>query len=298
MTALKPPESYTFPMTSLSAEHRTFTDADGVTIHFTVWPARSPQGVVQISHGQGDHSQRYAQLAAFLVGKGFTVYANDHRGHGETWRDQWGGDTSKFGMPGVRGIRGMIDAINDLTAIARSENSGLPLVFLGHSMGSFLGQIQLDEGSLDADLVVWSGTALRTPFTMNAGDLNAKHKHLGNTGHEWLSRDTAVHHAFAADPLTFHAVVIKQFGLSDGLKLFGLPKKPTRDIPILMLHGGEDVVGSEKSVASLAQRYLTVGYSDVELVVYSGARHEVYNETNRDEVVNDLVTWITERLEA
>ena len=107
-----------------------------------------------------------------------------------------------------------------------------------------------------------------------------------------------MHHAFAEDPLTFHAVVIKQFGLSDGLKLFGLPKKPKKDVPILMLHGGEDVVGSEKSVASLAQRYLTVGYSDVELVVYSGARHEVYNETNRDEVVNDLVTWITERLEA
>jgi alpha-beta hydrolase superfamily lysophospholipase len=283
-------------MATKHAQHRTFTDADGVVIHFTVWQAEAPIGIVQISHGQGEHSQRYAGLAAFLVGKGFTVYADDHRGHGETWRDQWGGDTSKFGMPGVRGIRGMIDAINGLTAIARSENPGLPLAFLGHSMGSLLGQIQLNEGSLDADLVVWSGTALRTPFTMNAGDLNAKHKHLGTTGHEWLSRDTNVHHAFAADPLTFHAVVIKQFGLPDGLKLFGFPKPARRDVPILMLLGGEDALGSERSVASLARRYLAKGYSDVKLIVYKGARHEVYNETNRDEVMNDLLAWINDHL--
>jgi alpha-beta hydrolase superfamily lysophospholipase len=283
-------------MTSPTSHHRTFTDSDGVLIHFTVWPATFPIGVVQISHGQGEHSQRYAELAAFLVDKGFTVYADDHRGHGETWRDQWAGDASKFGMPGARGIRGMIDAINGVTAIARAENPGLPLAFLGHSMGSLLGQIQLDEGSLDADLVVWSGTALRTPFTMNAGDLNAKHKHLGNTGHEWLSRDTDVHHAFAADPLTFHAVVIRQFGLPDGLKLFGLPSKAKRDVPILMLLGSEDAVGSEASVASLARRYLKKGYSDVELIVYNGARHEVYNETNRGEVMNDLLSWINDHI--
>jgi alpha-beta hydrolase superfamily lysophospholipase len=283
-------------MVSNTAQHRTFTDADGVVIHFTVWPAKAPIGIVHISHGHGDHSQRYDQLAQFLAGKGFTVYADDHRGHGETWRGQWGGDTSKLGKPGVRGIRGLIDAINGMTAIARSENPGLPLAFLGHSMGSLLGQIQLDEGSLDADLVVWSGTALRTPFTMNAGDLNAKHKHLGNTGHEWLSRDTAVHHDFAADPLTFHAVVIRQFGLPDGLKLFGLPKPARRDVPILMLLGEEDAVGSETSVASLARRYLAKGYSDVELIVYNGARHEVYNETNRDEVMNDLLVWMTDHL--
>ena len=284
-------------MAHSASAHHTFVDADGVTIHYTVWAASNPRGIAQISHGQGDHSQRYAELAAEFVRNGFTVYADDHRGHGETWREQWHGDESKFGHLGPRGVDGAIDAINQLTTIARAENPGLRVVFVGHSMGSLFGQIALDQGSLDADLVVWSGTALRTPFTMNAGDLNARFSKLGDTGHEWLNRDAAAHHAFKADPLTFTANAMAQFGIGGALKLIGLPKPAHRDIPLLIIQGGDDSLGNEKSVASLAARYVKQGYSDVELIVYAGARHEIFFETNRSEVWRDLFAWIDARLE-
>ncbi|MEY4397085.1 MAG: hypothetical protein RLZZ40_841 [Actinomycetota bacterium] len=281
----------------VASEHRTFVDSDGVTIHYTVWPCAKPRGIVQISHGQGDHSQRYVALAEEFVRHGFVVFADDHRGHGETWRQQWKGDTAKLGHLGPRNVDGAIDAIAALTALARSEYSGLPLVFVGHSMGSLFGQIALDRGTLDADVVIWSGTALRTPFTMNAGDLNAKFKNLGETGHEWLNRDVSAHHAFKADPLTFKANAIAQFGLSGALQLLGLPKPAHRDIPLLIVQGSADALGNEKSVAALAARYVKAGYSDVELIVYGGARHEIYFETNRDEVWADVFGWLDARLE-
>lgn len=280
----------------VASEHRTFIDADGVTIHYTVWNCENPRGIAQISHGQGDHSQRYAALAEEFVRHGFVVYADDHRGHGETWRDQWKGDTAKLGHLGPRNLDGAIDAIAQLTAMARSEHSGLPLVFVGHSMGSLFGQIALDRGDIDADAIVWSGTALRTPFTMNAGELNAKFKHLGDTGHEWLNRDVSAHHVFKADPLTFKANAIAQFGLAGAIQLLGLPKRAHRDIPLLILQGSEDALGNEKSVAALASRYVKAGYTDVELIVYGGARHEIYFETNQSEVWGDLFGWLDSRV--
>lgn len=284
-------------MAKTASVHRTFVDADGVTIHYTTWSAGAPRAIVQISHGQGDHSQRYAELAVELASKGFVVYADDHRGHGETWREQWGGDESKLGFLGPRGVDGAIDSINQLTHIARSEHPTLPLIFLGHSMGSLFGQIALDRGVLDADLVIWSGTALRTPFTMNAGNLNAQFAHLGETGNEWLNRDVTAHHAFRDDPLTFKADTIKQFGLGDALKLLGLPKPAHEDVPLLIIQGAADALGNEKSVAALAARYVKAGYTDVELIVYAGARHEILFETNRSEVWNDVLSWIDDRLE-
>lgn len=283
-------------MATVTGEKHEFVDADGITIYYTRWSAPQPRAIAQISHGQGDHRGRYQALAQHLVSLGFTVYADDHRGHGETGLLQWDGDTSRFGYLGPRGVRGAIDAINDMTRVARADNPGLPLVFIGHSMGSLFGQIALDEGSLNADYVVWSGTALRTLFTMNGGNLNAKHAHLGSTGHEWLSRDVAVQHDFFADAFTFPANAMKQFGVGGALSLLGTPKPARRDVPILILQGEEDSLGNEKSVAALADRYVRAGYSDIQLTIYGGARHEVYNETNRSEVFADLGKWLAKRV--
>jgi alpha-beta hydrolase superfamily lysophospholipase len=105
-----------------------------------------------------------------------------------------------------------------------------------------------------------------------------------------------VHTAFAADPLTFKAEVMKQFGLADSVRLLGFPTPPARDVPLLIAIGSEDSLGTEKSVADLANRYLKVGFSDVTLVVYEGARHEILNETNKAEVRGDIVHWIDAHL--
>ncbi len=278
--------------TDVHPEHRTFVDAERITIHTTVWHATAPKAIVQISHGLGDHSQRYDHLARTLVAQGFTVYADDHRGHGETGREQWGGDLSQLGRLGPGGLRATVAAIAQFTGIIRTENPGLPLIFLGHSWGSLMGQMALDAGTLDVDAAVFSGSALRLPWAMNPGDLNAKHRHLGTTGSEWLSRDPAVADAFLADPLTFKADVLKLFGLADGLRLYGTPRPPHADIPLLLISGTDDSVCTEKSLVELLRRYIAAGYSNAQLTMYDGARHEVYNETNRDEVYADVVRWI------
>ena len=155
----------------------------------------------------------------------------------------------------------------------------------------------LNDHAADYDAVVMTGTAYRTYFQMNSGDLNKRHRHLGTTGHEWLSRDVAVHEAFAADPLTFDAKAAKLFGLIDGARLLGRPKKLARDVPIHIVIGSEDPLGGPRSVELLAKAYRTRGgLSDVSVVVYPEGRHEVFNETNRAEVVTEVLAWIDRHL--
>jgi alpha-beta hydrolase superfamily lysophospholipase len=284
------------PSVVTKSEH-TFVDAEGVTIHYYVWPAPKPRAVVQLAHGLGEYASRYEVLAQFLAAAGISVYANDHRGHGATGTEQWADDLSRLGRPGPGGIRAEVADLHQFTGIVRAENPGLPLVYLGHSWGSLLGQLLVNEHADDFDAVVLTGTAYRVPGQMNGGDLNAKHKHLGTTGSEWLSRDPAVAAAFAADPLTFYADTLKLFGLVDGLRLFGRPAALAKDVPLLIMIGSEDSLGGEQSVRKLADAYVQRGgLSDVEVIVYAGARHEVFNETNQAEVRDDLLAWLESRL--
>ena len=284
--------------TAVTKQSRTFVDAGGVTIHYYVWAAKQPKAVVQLAHGLGEYASRYETLAQFLVAAGISVYANDHRGHGATGLEQWAGDYSQLGKPGKGGIRAQVADLHQFTGIIQSENTGIPLVFLGHSWGSLLGQMLINTHIADFAAVVLTGTAYRQPGSMNAGNLNAKHKHLGTTGNEWLSRDPAVAQEFLENPLTFYADTLKLFGLVDGLRLFGRPALGlAKDVPVLIMIGDEDPLGGEESVRRLADSLVQRGgLRDVEVVVYAGARHEIFNETNQEEVREDLLAWLEDRL--
>lgn len=279
-------------------QDRTFTDAYGITIHFSVWKVGKPRGVVQLAHGLGDHSGRYEAVVQALVTAGYSVYADDHRGHGRTGIQQWGGDASKLGKLGPGGMRATVAAVEELTRIIRSENGGLPIVLLGHSWGSIIAQKIINDHSENYDALVLTGTAFRTLRHMNGGNLNAKHKHLGTTGYEWLSRDPKVAQAFAADPLAFTAEALKLFGLPDSIRLLGKPSRNIdNDIPVLIQVGSDDPFGGTTSAELLAESYLKrSGLSDVELIIYTDARHEVFNETNATEVMTDTIEWIDDRL--
>lgn len=276
----------------------SFVDANGVTIHYYVWKASKPRAVLQLAHGLGEYASRYETLAQFLAAAGISVYANDHRGHGETGLEQNGRDYTKLGKPGPGGLRAEVADLHQFTGIIAAENPGIPLAFLGHSWGSLLGQMLINQHAADFDAVVFTGTAFRVPGQMNAGQLNARHKHLGTTGYEWLSRDPAVSQAFLDDKLTFYADTLKLFGLIDGLRLFGQPAMPLpKDVPVLIMIGSEDPLGGEVSVRKLADALVRRGeLTDVEVVVYTGARHEVFNETNQEEVRSDLLAWLESRL--
>jgi alpha-beta hydrolase superfamily lysophospholipase len=285
------------PTFTAARRDHEFVDAHGVTIHYYVWNTAKPKAIVQLAHGLGDHAARYEDLAQALVASGMTVYADDHRGHGRTGLAQHGGDHSKLGRLGDGGQRAVVDGLHQLTGIIQGEHPGVPIVYIGHSWGSLLGQRLINEHIADFAAVVLTGTAYRTPLHMNAGDLNKTHKALGTTGFEWLSRDAAIAKAFVDDELTFYADALKLFGVVDGLRLFGRPRKGLPDVPLLIMIGEEDSLGGERSVRRLAESYLTRGgLTDVEVIVYAGARHEIFNETNRTDVYADLITWVKSRL--
>ncbi|MFD1715209.1 alpha/beta hydrolase [Amnibacterium flavum] len=276
-----------------------YTDAYGVVISYDEWLVDRPKAVVQIAHGVGEHAGRYRHLAESLVAAGYSVVADDHRGHGRTGMRQHGGDKSKLGRLGPGGLRATIAAVKQLSEITREKNPGVPLVLIGHSWGSLMAQILVNREPELYDAVVLTGTAYRWPGSMNGGDLNKRHAHLGTTGAEWLSRDTAISEAFYTDPLNFSADILRLFGLPDALRLFGRPARDLPpDLPILIQVGSDDPLGGEKSAVKLAQAYIERGgLRDVEAIVYPEARHEVFNELNKDDVIADLIRWIDARVE-
>lgn len=282
------------PTFSAARGDSSFTDAHGVEIVYSTWRAGRPRGIVQIAHGVGEHSLRYEALAQDLVRAGWTVHANDHRGHGRTGLAQWHGDHARLGRLGPGGLRAAIAAVEQMTTVAREQDPGLPLVLLGHSWGSLMAQRIVNTSSDAYDGVVLSATAYRLPGWMNSGDLNARHAGSGPTRYEWISRDRAIIETIQADPLAVDADVLKLFGLRDTLRLLGVPRRSIpHDLPMLLQVGSEDTLGGPRSIERLAQAYRRRGgLSDVQVHVYEGARHEVYNETNRDEVVADLVAWL------
>jgi alpha-beta hydrolase superfamily lysophospholipase len=282
------------PTFSAARGDASFTDDHGVEIVYSTWRAGRPKAVVQIAHGVGEHGLRYEPLAQDLVRAGYTVYANDHRGHGRTGLGQWDGDHAMLGHLGPGGLRGAVGAVRGMSRVARAEEPDLPLVLLGHSWGSLMAQMILNTASADYDGAVLSATAYRLPGWMNGGDLNKRHAALGPTRFEWLTRDRAVIDAVGSDPLAVQADVIGLFGIADTLRLLGVPRRRMpHDLPLLLQVGSDDPLGGPRSVQRLASAYRRRGrLSDVTVQVYEDARHEVYNEINRDEVIADLVAWL------
>jgi alpha-beta hydrolase superfamily lysophospholipase len=187
----------------------------------------------------------------------------------------------------------------DFSKLIKSENPGKPLVFLGHSWGSFIAQKVVNNASDFYDAVVLSGSALTMPGYLATGDFNKVWKKLpGSTGYEWLSRDVEIQKKFVADPLTFLAAAMQVFGVANSLKLFGTPSKNVRsDLPILVQVGEADPIGGEYSNKALVEAYRKkAGIQDIELFVYHDARHEIYNELNKDDILQDLIKWINIRI--
>jgi alpha-beta hydrolase superfamily lysophospholipase len=279
---------------------RSFQDEQGIEIKFYEWPVADPKAVVQIAHGLGEHARRYDQMAAVLNRAGFSVYADDHRGHGQTGLGQIDRkQIKKLGNLGQGGMDATFKQVLDFSKLIKSENPGKPLIFVGHSWGSFIAQKVINNSSDLYDAVVLSGSALTMPGYLATGDFNKVWKKLpGSTGYEWLSRDVEVQKKFVADPLTFLAAAMQVFGVANSLKLFGTPSKNVRsDLPILVQVGEADPIGGEYSNKALVEAYRKkAGIQDIELFVYHDARHEIYNELNKDNILQDLIKWINIRI--
>ncbi|MFD3704941.1 alpha/beta hydrolase [Nocardia sp. NPDC058658] len=276
----------------------TFPSSDGTSIHVRSWLPTDvePRGVVQIAHGMGEHSERYAHLAEQLAALGFAVYADDHRGHG----------LSMGPVPGDLGPDGWNLLVADevaLTEILRERHPGLPVTLIGHSLGSFAVQQYLLDHSDLVDEVVLSGTTavdgLFGEIAAAGGDLigffNAEFQPT-RTDADWISRDEAQVDTYNADPWCGFAIDEANMGLLavNSQTRLADPSTVRSDLPIYVMVGDKDPLNSKLSLSDLlVQRYRDAGLTDITYQIYPDARHEVLNETNRDEVEADLLAWIT-----
>src|SRR3990170_1474968 len=151
-------EAQVIRFTAARQDH-SFVDAHGVRVHYYKWKSGKPRGIVQIVHGLGEYAVRYERLAQALVNAGYTVYADDHRGHGQTGLEQHGGDHALLGRLGPGGMRATVESVRQLSSIIRAENPGLPLALFGHSWGSIIAQKIVNQHSEEYDALVLSGTA-------------------------------------------------------------------------------------------------------------------------------------------
>ena len=278
---------------------RIYTDAQGIDITFYEWPVAKPKGCVQLVHGLGEHARRYDHLAAALNRAGFSVYADDHRGHGATGlRMTAEGTTKKQGNLGKGGMSAVFEGVRQLSHIIVGENPEEPLVLLGHSWGSMIAQRIFNKYSDEYDGLVLSGSSILIPGVTPSSGFNKKWAKTPNSsGYEWLSRDEEVGREFLADPKNFPETAIQVFGITNAAKLMGIPSKQIDShVPILLMAGSDDPLGGEKGNKRLLDAYRKAGVHDVELVVYHDARHEIFNEINKDEVIADLVAWLDDRL--
>ncbi|HWY71313.1 MAG TPA: alpha/beta hydrolase [Terriglobales bacterium] len=285
--------------TTIPSTEFRITSTDGLQIACARWDSRGGvRGVVQIAHGMGEHIGRYAGLIEFLVSAGFTVYGNDHRGHGRT-----ASSAKHFGDFGHWGFDLLVEDMVRLSAIAREENPDAPFILLGHSMGSFAAQQYVLEHSRQVDALVLSGSGaldglahLASAAPPGRNILNAPFE-PARTPLDWLSRDDAVVNAFINDPLCFPRLQPASFNsflaaaprLSDPMRLGRIRS----DLPIYLFSGSADPVGQQlEGLEILIARYHQAGLYDITHDFYSGGRHEMLNELNRDEVRANLLAWI------
>ena len=298
------------------ASASTFTLAgDGVELVVDRWLPDGPaKASVVVAHGMAEHAARYARFGRALAAQGYAAYAPDHRGHGRTA----GGD-DRLGWAGTDGWNATVRDLGRLIAHVRAEHPGLPLFVFGHSMGSMLAQrvAQLHGAGL-AGLIL-SGTTGSAP-NLGAGIATARVMALlrgdrapsslqrvmfadfnkefsPQPGFEWLSRDADEVRAYVDDP--YCGFTFSNRLLLDMLRGYAQTWKPENErripasLPVLFFSGALDPVGrNTRGVTALAERYGALGLTDVQVRFYPEARHEMLNETNRDEVVRDVVAWL------
>ena len=291
------------------------------TIAWCRWAGSSdqpadPVGRILVAHGAAEHAARYSRFAAVAGEAGWEVFGIDHRGHGRT--------AAEHGTFGVARPGGWTAMVDDLVALADElTDDGRPLVLFGHSMGSLLAQRVMQLAGDRFAGVVLSGTSgslegaddllaiLRgvedaeghdQPSALFAGMFAGFNEPFADTvaeptGYEWLSRDADEVAAYVADP--WSGGELSNGFVTDMIAGMSTMWAPGADqgipdrLPILLIAGDRDPVGADGvSVQELHDRYAAAGRGPLELHLYPGARHELLNETNRDEVHRDLLAWL------
>ena len=306
-------------------EPEFYFDSQGAgKIRCRCWlPQGAPRAVVQLVHGIAEHVDRYDGFARFLTEQGFAVVAEDHMGHGKSINGE-----------GIQGYfhGGWFAAVADthhLLELTREAYPDIPYILFGHSMGSFMARTILckyPDSGITAAVICGTGwqPSLALPALIKAADLigkrsgetvpskaleamafgsyNKRVEHK-RTVCDWLTRDDAVVDAYIADPLCGFTPSAGLFrDMLSGIRYIQKPESLNamkKDLPVFFIAGGDDPVGSYgKGVRKAAEAFRQAGMQDVTVKLYPLCRHEILNEINKEEVCQDILSWIESKIQA
>jgi len=303
---------FSFPSangTTLLAAYRTQTDA--------------PQALVQISHGMCEYFLRYEGFAEYLSENRFLVFGHDHVGHGHS-----ASVPEDLGfIPGENGADDLAEDVHQLACLLKKEYPDLPIILLGHSMGSFVARSVLEKypdtyasaiimGTAGSDMPTGLGKLLASLIIAFCGERHRsnllrgisfagynKRYEKGCPENAWLTRDTAVVERYDRDPLCNFVFTARAyrvlFTLLGNVSRKEWAQKISKDKPLLLVSGADDPVGGwGKGVEKIYLRLQNAGLSHVSLSLYPEMRHEILNELSCQTVWSDLLTWMQESIKS
>ena len=306
---------------AMRKEEFTIDSRDGIHKLYSVKyvPEGEPQAIVQIIHGMSEYMARYEDFAAFLTERGFLVTGEDHLGHGLSVGE---GDTYGYFCP-MDPATVIVRDVHRLKKTVQAQYPGVPYFILGHSMGSYILRNYLFRYGTGIQGAIIMGTGMEKKPAVTFVRILSKcmeliygDKHLSRTldklamgsyckripnprtPSDWLSKDEEVVNRYRVDPLCgFHFTVNGYrclFELINRLfKKKNLEELP-KDLPVLMVSGSEDPVGAYgEGVRKACESLRNAGMFHVELKMYAGDRHEILNELDRGQVMEDIAGWIT-----
>ena len=306
-------------MDSMAFEKGFFPSANGQDrVTYYCYTPKNVRAVIQLSHGMCEYVRRYEKHAAYFCSQGIAFCGNDHLGHGLT-----APDADELGY--TDSPEYLVEDLHTMTGVIRRKLPGVPLILLGHSMGSFIARLYLAKYGKDVDGAIISGTAgpenptgLAKLLTKMSIAIHGDHyrdnfikglstgsyeKHFkGEPTSAWITRDTDEQEKYLADPLcNFTFTLNGYYNLFDMLGRVsskGWAESIRKDLPILMISGSDDPVGDcGKGVRKVYERLKAAGIEDLTLRLWDGARHELFNESAvRNEVYACIVDWIGEHI--
>lgn len=309
----------------MKKEEFYFESRDGVSrIHAVRYTPDNGEikGVFQIVHGMAEYIERYEDLAEYMTERGFVVTGDDHLGHGKTVPE--GGDFGYFCEQDPATV--VVRDVHRLKKMTQELYPGIPYILLGHSMGSFIARNYISRYGSGITAAVIMGTGMQTKaliavskFIIGSQKLFCGSKHpsklLNNiafgsynkriknlrTEFDWLSVNSENVDKYIADPLCGRLFTVNGFKTLAELNGRLLDKKNVDmvpdDLPILLVAGAEDPVGSYgKGVEQTRDSLKNSGVKDITMKLYPGLRHEILNEDEREQVKEDIYNWIIEKL--
>ena len=305
-------------MNYVNTEYRSF---DLIPLTLYHWECENAKAIVHIVHGMSEHAARYDHFASWLNENDITVVSSDLRGHGKT-----AGELRNVGHFATR--NGWEKVCKDICLITEEtikKHPNLPIIFLGHSMGSFLiRKISYSFGNFGSGYI-FSSTAghpgligiagvriaklnvklmgrrnksqLMTQLTF--GDFNKKYKNK-KTKKDWLTKDESIVNQYINDPYCMQTFSSQFYNdLVEGvleINEISNINKMVKNLPVLLFAGDMDPVGNYgKGTKEVYEKMKKCGVKDIELVLYEDGRHEMLNETNKMDVYQMILNWITSK---